>query len=128
MATWLRKKSSAKMAPVMADHAHWLSRVGRSGEALSEYDLALQRDPFPPSWYWAARAIALFALGRYEEAIQSIRRMDRLYFWDYSILAGCFARLDRTAEARTAALESAEDEARSYYSCDDAPGAVEESC
>jgi len=90
---------------VIAIHAHWLSRVGRSDEALSEYDLVLQRDPFPPSWYWEGRAIALFALRRYEQAIQSVRRMDRLYFWDYAGLAGFFARLGRTAEARAAASE-----------------------
>lgn len=90
---------------VIANHAHWLCRVGRYEEALSEYDLVIQRDPFPPSWYWEGRAIALFALQRYEDAIQSVRKMDRLYFWDYAVLAACYALLGRMDKARAAASE-----------------------
>ena len=33
-------------------HAHWLTRVGRTEEALREFDRALRLDPFMPNIYW----------------------------------------------------------------------------
>ncbi|MGH6933334.1 MAG: adenylate/guanylate cyclase domain-containing protein [Dongiaceae bacterium] len=88
---------------VITGHAHWLSRVGRYQESLAILDLALQRDPFPPSWYWEGRSIALVGLKRYEQAIQSLKSQDRLFYWSYANLAACFAHLGRMDEARTAA-------------------------
>jgi adenylate cyclase len=88
---------------VITGHTHWLSRVGRHLESMAILDLALQRDPFPPSWYWEGRSIALIGAKRYEEAIQSLKRQDRLFFWSYANMAACYAHLGRMDEARTAA-------------------------
>ncbi len=92
-------------AIVITTHAHWLSRVGRHAESLAGLDLALQRNPFPPSWYWEGRSIPLFALKRYDEAIQSVKRQDRLFFWSYAYLAACYAMMGKMGEARAAAVE-----------------------
>ena len=56
--------------------AWWLARVGRAKEALEALDMALQRDPFPPAWFWEVRAIALLVERRYEDVIQALARMD----------------------------------------------------
>ncbi len=86
-------------------HAHWLSRVGRHTESLASLDVALQRNPFPPSWYWEGRSIPLFALKRYDEAIQSVKRQDQLFYWSHAYLAGCFAMMGKMREAHAAAGE-----------------------
>ena len=88
---------------IIATHAHWLCRVGRHEESLASLDLVLQRDPFPPSWYWEGRSITLFALKRYEEVIQSVKKQDRLFYWSYAYLAACYAYLGEMDKARTAA-------------------------
>jgi len=90
---------------VITAHAHWLSRVGRHAESLASLDLALQRNPFPPSWYWEGRSIPLFTLKRYDEAIQSVKRQDQLFFWSYAYLAACYAMMGKMGEARAAAAE-----------------------
>ena len=56
--------------------AWWLART-RADEALETLDLAVQRDPFPPTYCWQVRMIALFALRRYEDVIRAIARMVR---------------------------------------------------
>jgi TolB-like protein/class 3 adenylate cyclase/Flp pilus assembly protein TadD len=85
--------------------AHWLLRVGRGLEALAELDRALQRDPFPPSYYWESRFMALIQLRRFEEAIESVRRMSRLFSWSHANLAACHAQLGQMDEARAEAAE-----------------------
>ena len=90
---------------VIAAYAHWLSRVGRPEEALSSLDLVLQRDPLLPSYYWEGRSIPLLALKRYEETIQSLKRLDRFFYWSYAVLAACYAYLGRMDEARSAAAK-----------------------
>jgi tetratricopeptide (TPR) repeat protein len=86
-------------------HAHWLSWTGRHMESLASFNLTLQRDPFPPSWYWEGRSIPLFSLKRYDEAIQSVKRLDRLFFWNHTLLAACYALMGRKGEARAEAAE-----------------------
>jgi len=91
---------------VMVDHAYWQCTVGSNSEALERLDSVLKRDPFPPGWYWGVLAQPLFALGRYEEAVQSVRRMDRPYHFDYALMAACLAQLGRTDESLTTISKS----------------------
>ncbi len=86
-------------------HAHWLARMGRTAEALDSLDIAVRRDPFPPDWYWEARAIPLLQERRYQEVIQTINRMTRLHSWNHAYLAIAYAHLGQLAEARAEAAE-----------------------
>ena len=86
--------------------AWWLARIGRAKEALEALDMALQRDPFPPAWFWEVRAIALLVERRYEDVIQALARMDYQHAWDHAYIAACHAYLDRLSEARAAASEA----------------------
>ena len=84
---------------IIANRAHWLTRVGRHEDAVNELDLALTRDPFPPSWHWEVRAIATLALRRYEDVIEATSRMSELYAWNHAYLAAGYAHLGNTEGA-----------------------------
>jgi TolB-like protein len=92
-------------AGIIVDHGNWLTRIGRVTEALIEFDKALKRDPFPPSYYWETRSVALCQARRFEEAIEAVRRMSRLFSWSHAMLAACHAQLGRRDEARAEAAE-----------------------
>jgi TolB-like protein/Flp pilus assembly protein TadD len=90
----------------IAARAHWLCRIGRVAEALAEFDTALQRDPFPPSYYWEIRSVALLQARRFDEAIEAIRRMSRLFSWNHASLAACHAHLGQMEEAHAEVAEA----------------------
>lgn len=92
-------------ALIASNHAWWLARMGRNGEALESLDLAMHRDPFPPAWSWEIRGIALLQERRYEDAIQALGRMNHFHVWDHAYIAACNAYLGRATEARVAASE-----------------------
>jgi tetratricopeptide (TPR) repeat protein len=92
-------------AVVITLRAHWLARVGRPVEALHYLDLALNHDPFPPSWYWETRAIPLMAARRYKEVVEAISHMTELYSWNHAYLAAAFAHLGETTRAQAEAAE-----------------------
>jgi TolB-like protein len=97
---------NANDVTICAAHAHWLCRVGRVSEALAAFDRALQRDPFPPGYYWETRSVALILARRFQEAIDAIRRMKRLFSWSHADLAACHAHLGQMDEARAEAAEA----------------------
>jgi adenylate cyclase len=80
--------------------ANWLLRVGRTQEALQVLNVAFQRDPLQPPWYWEVCAMALLREKRYDEAIRSINQKNPLQSWDHATLAIAHAYLGRDPEAR----------------------------
>jgi TolB-like protein/Flp pilus assembly protein TadD len=97
---------NANDVTIGAAYAHWLCRVGRVEEALIEFDKALQLDPLPPRYYWESRSVALVQARRFLEAIDAIRRMNRLFSWNHAALAACHAQLGQMGEARAEAAEA----------------------
>ena len=82
---------------------HSLIYVGRSEEALPHFDRAMALDPHYPDLYLHFQALALFHLGRYEEAIGVLkRRLIRNPDTDISrvLLAASYGHLGRIDEAR----------------------------
>jgi tetratricopeptide (TPR) repeat protein len=73
--------------------ALWLAYTGRADDALRSFDADVRRDPFPPTWFWANRGVALFQCRRYEEAIHSINRVTDIRLWHYFYLASAHAHL-----------------------------------
>jgi TolB-like protein len=57
---------------IATDRANWLGFAGRLEEAIRLLDTALQRDPYPPAWFWEARGYVLYHLRRYEEPLLPI--------------------------------------------------------
>src|SRR5262249_4965450 len=71
----------------IAHRCHWLFRIGRHEEALAGLDDVLQRDPFPPSWYWEVRSMVLLGARKYRDAIDAIGRLSRLQDYNHAYLA-----------------------------------------
>jgi adenylate cyclase len=90
---------------VAIGHAHWLARVGRTSEALEKLDIAVQRDPFRPDWYWEIRGIPLLQEKRYEEFIEGYNHISRPQVWHHPYLAIAYAHLGRIEEAKAHAAE-----------------------
>ncbi len=73
--------------------------VGEAERSLSLLDEAEMLDPFLPVWCVEERGVALYALGRYADAIESLRKLtfqttrSRLY------RAAALVALDRSDEA-----------------------------
>ena len=85
---------------LMAQRANWLMHVGRLDEALTVLDASLERDPFPPTWYWDVRGYILYHLGRYREAILAFRSVQAELFWIGGMLAAAYGQLGQLDEAR----------------------------
>jgi TolB-like protein/DNA-binding SARP family transcriptional activator len=85
---------------LMAQRANWLMHVGRLEEALALLDASLERDPFPPTWYWDVRGYILYHLRRYREAILAFRSVQAEPFWIAGMLAAAYGQLGQLDEAR----------------------------
>lgn len=86
-------------------HALWLAFDGKEDEAVRCLDADLRRDPFPPTWFWNFRGIALFQARRYREAIEALSRLTDPYPWDYYFLAASYAHLGLVDRARACGAE-----------------------
>ena len=81
-------------------HGLWLAHLGRGDEALRSVDAGLRRDPFPPTFYWEFRGVALFQARRHREAIEAFSEVAQPPWWCRCYLAACFAHLGIPVEAR----------------------------
>jgi TolB-like protein/Tfp pilus assembly protein PilF len=90
---------------ILAVYCGWLSSIGRHADALAGFDTVLQRDPFPPSWYWDLRASALLDLRRYEEALAALQRTNSPTLSSRAHLAACHSHLGNMRAAHAAADE-----------------------
>jgi adenylate cyclase len=84
---------------IAADRANWLMYIGRLDEALSSLDLAMQRDPYSPSWAWEVRGGVLFHMRRYDEAIVALRSISVPQPCTSALLAAAYAQVGRIDEA-----------------------------
>ena len=85
---------------IAADRANWLNFAGRSEEALQCLDLAMQRDPFPPTWVWEIRGFVFYQLKRYEEAIAAYLKGGENPYWMLALLAAAYAQAGQFENAR----------------------------
>jgi adenylate cyclase len=80
-----------------------LNYSGRHAEALEHFDRAMALDPYFPDLWLHFKALAMFQLDRYDEAIGLLkRRLIRNPDTDSSreLLAACYGHLGRNEEAR----------------------------
>jgi tetratricopeptide (TPR) repeat protein len=82
------------------NRAQWLALSGKGTEAIRELELIINRDPFPPSWYWDAMGSALFQLRRYQESINAYNMVRERQSWQMAYMAACLAYLGRASEAQ----------------------------
>jgi tetratricopeptide (TPR) repeat protein len=86
--------------------AMWLSRMGRTQDALKLIDKSARRDPFMPDWFWEARSIPMMQERRYAEVVETINRMSRKQVWNHGMLAAAYAQLGRLDDAKDHAAEA----------------------
>lgn len=71
-------EKSIALGPNSADAYAWyantLLMVREPAKALSLIENALRLNPFPPGWYFLLLGVAYRALGRYEEAIETLKK------------------------------------------------------
>jgi len=78
--------------------AIYLDFVGKPSESLAWARKAILLDTHYP--YRETLGVALYSLGRYEEALVEFRGLDEHYFARHEFLAATYAQLDRLDEAR----------------------------
>ena len=78
----------------------YLSYLGEHEEGLNDIDLAMQRNPLHPDWYWRERGIVLFGLGAYREALNALQRCQEDRDLDHIYQAACLVALGDELPAR----------------------------
>ena len=81
------------------DRAQCLLFMDRLDEALQCLELALQRDPYPPSWTGEVRGHILYHLKRYDEAVAVLRRVRAQAYWIACFLAAAYAQAGQLGDA-----------------------------
>jgi TolB-like protein len=87
-------------ANVLVKGGLYLSYLGEHEKGLSAIDLAMQRNPLHPDWYWRERGIVLFGLGAYREALTALQRCQEGRDLDHVYQAACMVALDDEVSAR----------------------------
>ncbi|WP_434713144.1 winged helix-turn-helix domain-containing tetratricopeptide repeat protein [Rhizobium sp. YTUHZ045] len=77
--------------------------AGRIDEGLDYIGKAFRLNPFPASWYYLALGQAQYAVGKYEAAIETLRRDETYRTSSRRFLAASLAQLGRLDEARAEA-------------------------
>jgi TolB-like protein len=78
----------------------YLSYLGEHEEGLNDVDLAMQRNPLHPDWYWRERGIVLFGLGAHREALNALQRCQEGRDLDHIYQAACLVALGDEGPAR----------------------------
>ena len=87
---------------IATDRANWLTFADRLEEAIRLLDTALQRDPYPPAWFWEVRGYVLYHLRRYEDAVAAYLKAGPQPYWIPGLLAAAYAQLGQAENAREA--------------------------
>jgi TolB-like protein/tetratricopeptide (TPR) repeat protein len=74
--------------------------AGRIEEGLAHIAKAFRLNPFPASWYYLTLGQAQYAAGRYEAAVETLRREETYRTSSRRFLAASLAQLGRLDEAR----------------------------
>ena len=98
-------------ADALATMGFVLTDRGRAAEALDWIDRAIALNPLHPKFYFIERSMALYHLGRYDEAVADLERLPRLSPRQETRMAATLAMAGRPEEAaphldRAEALES----------------------
>ena len=77
-----------------------LRHVSRAKEGVDWARKAMRLDPYHPNWYWEVFAKVLHSAGCYAEALDAYSRIAERPSFYHAYVAGCYAELGRTEDAR----------------------------
>ena len=90
---------SSSAAHILVSIGMYRSYLAEGHDDLTYIDIAFERNPLHPAWYWQHRAIALFAHARYEEVINNMQRSSDETEVAHLYLAAAHAQLGQFGEA-----------------------------
>lgn len=87
-------------ADTMAQMGYLLTMRGKPLEALEWLDRAVRINPIHPDWYHYDRSMALYSVGDYKGAIDSLSKLPAKTPWRMTRLAAAYAQLGNLDETR----------------------------
>jgi TolB-like protein/class 3 adenylate cyclase/Flp pilus assembly protein TadD len=92
-------------ADFLAEMSNALNYTGRPEQAISQLKKAMRMNPRHPSWYFHVLGMAYYEVGRYKEALATLKQDNNPFFWVHRTLAAVYVRLGRLEEARVEVSE-----------------------
>jgi TolB-like protein/class 3 adenylate cyclase len=80
-------------------YAALMAFMGQPAAALARLELVLQRDPYPPLWYWEWCGTTLYQLRRYDDALAALHKVGLRHAWTYGYLAAAYAMAGHAEDA-----------------------------
>jgi len=87
-------------ADFLAEMSNALIYTGRSEQAVAQLKKAMRMNPRHPSWYFGILGLAYYEVGRYKEALVTLKEDNKPFFLVHRNLAAVYVRLGRLEEAR----------------------------
>ncbi len=81
-------------------HAFVLATIGEFEAAIAIFREAMRFDPYDLAWLPWLYGFTLYGARRYDEAVQTLLRIEEPHIEIYALLAACYQRLGRQEEAR----------------------------
>jgi len=92
-------------ADFLAEMSVSLNYLGRSEESITQLKKAIRMNPRHPSWYFHTLGLSYYEVGRYKEALASLKQYNNPPFFVHRTLAAVYVRLGRLDEARVEVSE-----------------------
>jgi TolB-like protein/class 3 adenylate cyclase/Flp pilus assembly protein TadD len=92
-------------ADFLAEMAIGLTLMDQPEQAIAQFKKAMRMNPRHPSWYWGVLGYAYYEVGRYEEALATLKQDNNPFFTVHRTLAAVYVRLGRLEEARAEVLK-----------------------
>ena len=92
-------------ADTMTQMGYLLTMRGKPVEALEWIDKAVRINPIHPDWYHYDRSMALYSVGNYAEAIESLSRLSTKTPWRMTRQAAAYAQLGNSEQAHALMAE-----------------------
>ena len=71
-------------ADFLAEMSNALTYMGRPEQAISQINKAMRMNPRHPSWYFGVLSLAYYEVGRYKEALATLKQDNKPYLVNLS--------------------------------------------
>jgi TolB-like protein/class 3 adenylate cyclase/Flp pilus assembly protein TadD len=92
-------------ADFLAEMSTSLIYMGRPEQSIAQLKKAMRMNPRHPPWYFHSLGLAYYEVGRYKEALATLKHYNNPPFWGHRTLAAVYVRLGRLEEARVEVSE-----------------------